>query len=70
LLKNHHYQLVPEPIIIHLRGFEAESREVGVLTYIAEYQLEDTGFYLYGVRVLPHNPVLFRQQDAKVVYWG
>ncbi|CAL7961679.1 glycogen phosphorylase [Gammaproteobacteria bacterium] len=56
------------PVIISLQRIE--SREVGVLTYVAEYQIEDTGFYSYGVRVLPYNPMLFRQQDAGLVYWG
>lgn len=71
LLKDHNEsKLAPEPVIIHLQGFKSESREEGVYNYLAEYQIEDPGFYLYGVRVLPYNPILFRQQDVRVVYWG
>lgn len=57
-----------DPVIVDLKRIE--SRESGVLTYITEYQIEDTGFYSYGVRVLPYNPMLFRKQDAGLVYWG
>ena len=63
-------KLVQEPTIVNLRDIESDSQESGVSTYIAEYQLEDTGFYSYGVRVLPYNRMLFRQQDARIVYWG
>ncbi len=70
LLKSNGHQLSPEPTIVHLRCVEADQREAGALTYIAEYQLEDTGFYSYGIRVLPYNHMLFRQQDARIVYWG
>ncbi len=70
LIKGNDYQLLPEPIVIGLRCVESDSRETGVLTYVAEYQLEDTGFYKYGIRVLPYNPMLFRRQDVRVVYWG
>ncbi|EKE01586.1 MAG: hypothetical protein ACD_21C00095G0007 [uncultured bacterium] len=57
-----------EPTIIHLQ--RVESHETGVLTYVTEYLIEDTGFYSYGIRVLPYNNMLFRQQDAELVYWG
>ena len=70
LMKNGSHQLAPEPTIINLQYIESDSRETGVLNYISEYQLEDTGFYLYGIRVLPYNNMLFQRQDAKVVYWG
>lgn len=58
------------PVIIPLRCVESDLRKTGVLTYVAEYQIEDTGFYQYGIRVVPCNHILFRKQDAKVVYWG
>lgn len=71
LLNNHYNKLTSaEPIIVNLRCIESDSRESGVSTYIAEYQLEDTGFYSYGIRVLPFNRMLFRQEDARIVYWG
>lgn len=47
-----------------------DTRETGMLTYTGEYQLTDTGFYSYGIRVFPYNGLLFRQQDAGVMYWG
>ncbi|OGT09516.1 MAG: hypothetical protein A2V89_04595 [Gammaproteobacteria bacterium RBG_16_37_9] len=70
LIKNGSHQLAPEPTIINLHCIESDSRETGALNYISEYQLDNTGFYTYGIRVMPYNNMLFRQQDAKVVYWG
>jgi phosphorylase/glycogen(starch) synthase len=57
-----------DPVIISLQ--RTESHEVGVLAYIAKYQIEETGFYSYGIRTLPYNQILFRQQDAGLAYWG
>ncbi|MCL5261112.1 MAG: alpha-glucan family phosphorylase [Gammaproteobacteria bacterium] len=56
------------PIIVALR--RVSPRETGILTYLAEYQLEATGFYSYGIRVYPYNSMLFRAQDCGVVCWG
>lgn len=47
-----------------------DSREAGVLSYIVEHRINDTGFYSYGVRVFPYNEKLLRPQDARMVYWG
>jgi len=58
----------PDPVIVRLQRIG--SHEAGVLTYVAEYHIEDTGFYSYGIRVLPYNPMLFRRQDAGLGYWG
>ena len=66
LIKNDVY--CSDPIIINLR--HVGGYENGVLAYVTEYNVEDTGFYSYGVRVLPHNPMLFQQQDIGLVYWG
>lgn len=56
------------PIIIELK--KSVSRESGVLIYVADYKIADTGFYFYGIRIFPYNSMLFRQQDAGVVIWG
>lgn len=57
-----------EHTIIPLR--RADARESGIITYLADYHVEDAGFYSYGIRVVPYNSMLFRQQDVGVVYWG
>jgi glycogen phosphorylase/synthase len=55
-------------IVVPLK--RVNSREDGVLTFAEDYQVKDTGFYSYGVRIFPYNGMLYRQQDAGVVYWG
>ncbi len=59
---------IKDPIIIPLEL--VDKRESGILTYILEYQLEDTGFYNYGIRIYPFNPLLLHPQDVGLVYWG
>lgn len=68
LIKSDGRNFIGDPIIVHLKRIE--SHETGVLTYVADYHVEDTGFYSYGIRVLPHNPMLFREQDVGLIYWG
>lgn len=57
-----------QPIIIPLRL--SDNRESGILNYSAEYSLEDTGFYSYGIRVYPYHPFLPYPQEAETVLWG
>ena len=57
-----------ESIIIPLQRIA--SHETGVLTYIADYHIEDAGFYSYSIRVLPYNSMLFHKQDTELVCWG
>ena len=47
-----------------------EGAELGLLTFESAYNVEDTGFYSYGIRVFPTNPMLLARYDADVVYWG
>ena len=68
LAKSEEKKFITPPMIIPLNL--ADSRDSGILTYNAEYTLEDTGFYSYGIRVLPANKELLRWQDIGVVYWG
>ncbi len=59
-----------KPVIIKLKDIEGDLHDPGVLNYIAEYQINDPGFYSYGIRILPYNRMLFNHLDAKLVYWG
>jgi glycogen phosphorylase/synthase len=68
LIKKDEGEFVTEPIVVRLHHLV--SQEEDVLTYVAEYHIEDTGFYAYGIRVLPYSNMLFRIQDAELVYWG
>lgn len=68
LVKTDGKQFIDKPILIPLQL--TDSLEAGVLTYTAEYKIEDTGFYSYGIRVFPYNEKLLRRQDAGIVYWG
>ena len=68
LVKSDGRMFISTPIIIPLKLIDG--RESGVLTYEAEYNVEDPGFYAYGIRVLPSNPLLLHPQDIGVVYWG
>lgn len=68
LIKSNGKKVPETPTIIQLR--QADARESGVLTYVAEYKIDSTGFYSYAIRVFPYNSMLFRQQDAGIVYWG
>jgi len=68
LVKTDGKQFIDKPIIIQLQ--QADSSDVGILSYTAEYKIEDTGFYSYGIRVFPYNDKLLRRQDAGIMYWG
>ena len=57
-----------ETIIIPLKLLD--SREYGMLNYVGEHRLVDTGFYSYGIRVFPVSNFLLKQQDANLIYWG
>lgn len=57
-----------KPIIINLERLD--NREVGVLTYGAEYHVDEPGYYLYALRVLPVSEMLFRPQDVGIMVWG
>jgi hypothetical protein len=60
---------ISEPItIIPLKL--VDTRESGILTYTIDYHLEDTGFFAYGVRVLPYHELLFSQEDSVLTLWG
>ncbi|GAJ10288.1 unnamed protein product, partial [marine sediment metagenome] len=61
-------RFIAEPIITPLKP--SDTRESGILTYTLEYQVVDTGFYSYGIRVYPQNPLLLHPANAGVVYWG
>lgn len=62
-------QFISEPITIVPLNL-ADTRESGVLTYMVEHHLADTGFFAYGIRVLPHNELLFSPEDGEITLWG
>lgn len=62
-------QFISEPISIVPLNL-ADMRESGVLTYTVEHHLEDTGFFAYGIRVLPYNELFFSPEDAEITLWG
>lgn len=68
LVKTDGRQFVDKPILVSLQL--TDSLEAGVLTYTAEYKIEDTGFYSYGVRIFPYSDKLLWRHDAGIVYWG
>lgn len=68
LVQNGGKKSTKPPIIIQLQL--DDSRESGILTYLAEYNVEDPGFYNYGIRVLPQNQDLLHWQDVGITYWG
>lgn len=68
LAKSEERKFIATPMIIPLRL--ADMRTSGILTYTADFHLEDTGFYSYGIRVLPRNKELLRWQDVGIAYWG
>jgi phosphorylase/glycogen(starch) synthase len=68
LTKNDNATLIDAPLIIPLNL--SDKRESGILNYTAEYTVEDTGFYSYGIRVYPHHKLLPYHQDAELVLWG
>lgn len=68
LVKTDGRKFIAKPLVIPFS--RVESTESGILTYVAQYHVEDTGFYSYGVRIFPYNSLLYRDQDVGVVYWG
>lgn len=54
--------------VITLKSIDA--KDSGILTFIGEYKIEDTGFYSYGIRVFPYNEMLLTRYDSGLVYWG
>lgn len=68
LAKSDGKKFIEEPIIVPLQLING--RESGILIYQAEYKIEDTGFYSYGVRIYPYHELLFREHDGGIVYWG
>jgi glycogen phosphorylase/synthase len=68
LVKTDGKKFVDKPIIIPLTL--VDSQELGVLTYTAEYLIDDTGFYSYGIRIFPYNENLAHSHDTGIVYWG
>lgn len=68
LAKNEDQKMIEPLTIIPMQL--TDKRESGILTYIAECNIEDTGFYSYGIRVMPYHPELHRQQDLGLVCWG
>ncbi|OGT07740.1 MAG: hypothetical protein A2X78_03595 [Gammaproteobacteria bacterium GWE2_37_16] len=69
ILAKNENQKMQEPVTIIPMQL-VDKRESGILTYIAQYNVEDTGFYSYGVRVLPYNSALQKQSDLRLVVWG
>jgi len=68
LIKNSSDHLVSKPSIIPLEL--SDKRESGILSYMLEHHIEDTGFYSYGIRVYPYNPLMLHPQTVGLVYWG
>lgn len=68
LVKTNGKQFVDKPLVIPFQL--TDSRESGVLNYVIEHKIDDTGFYSYGVRVFPYNENLLHPHDARLVYWG
>ncbi len=58
------------PILVTLHRVENKGQDEEFQTYVAEYQLQDSGFYHYGIRIMPTMPLLFRAQEARVVRWS
>lgn len=54
--------------VINLKTLDSE--QSGILTFEGECNVEDTGFYSYGIRVFPTSSILLNRYDAGVVYWG
>lgn len=48
----------------------SDKRESGILTYTAEYKIEDTGLFSYGVRIYPYHPKLVYPHDMNLMIWG
>lgn len=68
LIKNDENQSTMPPTVIPLTL--EDSRDSGILTYSTKYHLIETGFYSYGIRLLPVHPLLIHPQDSEVVIWG
>lgn len=68
LKKDEGKKFMEEPIIVPFKL--TGGKDGGVLIYDAEYQMEDTGFYSYGVRLFPVHELLYREQDVGIVHWG
>ena len=68
LLRNNDNGFAADPVMVSLQ--RVASHETGVLTYVADYHIEDTGFYSYVIRVLPYNSMLLHKQDTELVHWG
>jgi phosphorylase/glycogen(starch) synthase len=68
LAKSDGTKFVSPPLAIPL--VLEDKRESGVLTYSLEYKVEDTGFYAYGIRVLPWHRLLYDQSDVGIALWG
>jgi phosphorylase/glycogen(starch) synthase len=68
LIKSDGHQFVGKPTIKALEL--SDKRKSGILSYQAELTIEDTGFYAYGIRILPTHPLLPQVVDAGIAYWG
>ena len=42
----------------------------GIITLSCEYQVEDSGQYSYGIRIIPYNKNLSGKQELGVALWG
>lgn len=65
--KTERQEFVSDPECIPLR---LTKRDNGILTFSCAYEVQESGSYAYGIRIIPHNANLTSPQDLKLVLWG
>ncbi len=65
-IDGHDFIKIPSIIPLHVDG----SMDGGVLKMSCEYQVEESGQYSYGIRIVPFNKSLFGKQELGLALWG
>ncbi|OPY89562.1 MAG: Maltodextrin phosphorylase [Syntrophaceae bacterium PtaU1.Bin231] len=64
-IDGHDFLKDPESVPLKL-----ESRTERILTLSCEYQVQESGQYSYGIRIVPYNPNLSSKQELGLALWG
>jgi phosphorylase/glycogen(starch) synthase len=60
------FESIPECVPLEI----VDKSEDGILTFLAEYNVEKNGSYFYGVRVMPYNKDIPFKHEAGLILWA
>ncbi len=64
-IDGHDFIRDPESVKLNLDG-----RNESILTFSCEYQVDQSGQYSYGIRIVPYNKNLSSKQEMGIALWG